>query len=135
MNLVDPGQNVWISDRRSTGKILEMMLYPRSCLVQSGKRVYKRNRKHLIPTPDFHVEPKPEDNFDVTGYQQSSADYDPRCPPLKPVCTEAPAVPASPKSPKTLSKRASSCTKTSPVPYRHYTYVTRSGKTVRPRDF
>ncbi|GBN55029.1 hypothetical protein AVEN_61166-1, partial [Araneus ventricosus] len=60
--------------------------------VESGRRVYRRNRKHLIPSPDFHPEPEPEDDFDVTGYQHSpaDADADPGCPPLM----------SSPQSPK-----------------------------------
>ncbi|GBM06005.1 hypothetical protein AVEN_49395-1 [Araneus ventricosus] len=58
------------------------MPYPRSYLVQSGKRIYKRNRKHLIPSPDFHPEPEPEDDFDVTRNQHSPADADLGCPPL-----------------------------------------------------
>ncbi|GBL85483.1 hypothetical protein AVEN_11576-1 [Araneus ventricosus] len=79
---LDPGQNVWITDRRVTGKVLQKTPYPRSYLVHSGRRVYRRNRKHLIPSPDFHPEPAPEDDFDVTGYQHSPADADPGCPPL-----------------------------------------------------
>ncbi|GBM00675.1 Retrovirus-related Pol polyprotein from transposon 17.6 [Araneus ventricosus] len=98
---LDPGQNVWITDRRVTGKVLQKTPYPRSYLVQSGKRVYRRNRKHLIPSPDFHPEPEPEDDFDVTGYQHSPADADTGCPPLM----------SSPQSPKTYSERASSSTK------------------------
>ena len=94
------------------------MPYPRSYQVQSGKRINRRNRKHLIPSSDFHAEPEPEDNFDATGYQQSPADYDPGCPSL---------TPASLKSSKTLSKRANLCTKASPD---HY--VTRSGRIVQP---
>ncbi|GBM25744.1 hypothetical protein AVEN_242010-1 [Araneus ventricosus] len=59
-----------------------------------------RNLDELDP------ESEPEDNFDVTRYQQSPADGDPGCPPLMP----------SPQSPKTYFKRASSCTKASPDP-------------------
>ncbi|GBO42513.1 hypothetical protein AVEN_85191-1 [Araneus ventricosus] len=50
---LDPGQNVWITDRRVTVKVLQKTPYPRSYLVQSGRRVYRRNRKHPIPSPDF----------------------------------------------------------------------------------
>ncbi|GBM99263.1 hypothetical protein AVEN_272119-1 [Araneus ventricosus] len=39
---LDPGQNVWITDRRVTGKVLQKTPYPRSYLVQSGRRVYRR---------------------------------------------------------------------------------------------
>ncbi|GBN63997.1 hypothetical protein AVEN_94434-1 [Araneus ventricosus] len=67
---------------------------------------------HLIPSPDFHPEPEPEDDFDVTGYQHSPADADPGCPPLM----------SSPQSPKTYPERASSFTEASPDPY-----VTRRG--------
>ncbi|GBM20191.1 hypothetical protein AVEN_216621-1 [Araneus ventricosus] len=116
---LDPGQNVWITDRRVTEKVLQKTPYPVSYLVQSGKRVYRRNRKHLIPSPDFHPEPEPEDDFDVTGYQHSPADDDPGCPPLM----------SSPQSPKTYSERARSSTEASPNPY-----VTRSGRTVRPPE-
>ncbi|GBN82068.1 hypothetical protein AVEN_48723-1 [Araneus ventricosus] len=62
---LDPGQKVWITDRRVTGKVLQKTPYPRSYLVQSGKRVYRRNRKHLILSPDFLPESEPEDDFDV----------------------------------------------------------------------
>ncbi|GBM22130.1 hypothetical protein AVEN_266489-1 [Araneus ventricosus] len=79
---LDPGQNVWITDRSITEKVLQKTPYPKSYLVQSGKRVYRRNRKHLIPSPDFHPEPEPEDYFDVTGYQHYPADADPGSPPL-----------------------------------------------------
>ncbi|GBN69045.1 hypothetical protein AVEN_53811-1 [Araneus ventricosus] len=83
---LDPGQNVWIADRRVTGKVLQRTSNTRSYLVQSGKRVYRRNRKHLIPSPDFHPEPEPGDDFDVTGYQHSPADADPGCQPfMKPL--------------------------------------------------
>ncbi|GBM25190.1 hypothetical protein AVEN_241064-1, partial [Araneus ventricosus] len=116
---LDPGQNVWITDRRLTGKVLQKTPYPRSYLVQSGRRVYRRNRKHLIPSPDFHPEPEPEDDSDVTGYQHSPADADPGCPPLM----------SSPQSPKTYPEKASSSTEASPDPY-----VTRSGRTVRPPE-
>ncbi|GBM58805.1 hypothetical protein AVEN_179348-1 [Araneus ventricosus] len=116
---LDPGQNVWITDRRVTEKVLQKTPYPRSYLVQSGRRVYRRNRKHLIPSPDFHPEPEPEDDSDVTGYQHSPADADPGCPPLM----------SSPQSPKTYPERASSSTEASPDPY-----VTRSGRTVRPPE-
>ncbi|GBM39703.1 hypothetical protein AVEN_47510-1 [Araneus ventricosus] len=88
-------------------------------IVQSGRRVYRRNRNHLIPSPDFHPEPEPEDDSDVTGYQHSPADSDPGCPPLM----------SSPQSPKTYPERASSSTEASPDPY-----VTRSGRTVRPPE-
>ncbi|GBO04422.1 RRP12-like protein, partial [Araneus ventricosus] len=104
---LDPGQSVWITDRRVTGKVLQKTPYPRSYLVQSGRRVYRRNRKHLIPSPDFHPEPEPEDDSDVTGYQHSPADADPGCPPLM----------SSPQSPKTYPERASSSTEVSPDPY------------------
>lgn len=114
------GQNVWITDRRVTGKVLQKTPYPRSYLVQSGKRTYRRNRKHLIPAPDFHPEPEPEDDFGVRSDQHISDNADPECPPL---------VPASPQSPKTYSMRASSATKTSPD-----IYITRSGRTVRPPE-
>ncbi|GBM26624.1 hypothetical protein AVEN_85225-1 [Araneus ventricosus] len=87
--------------------------------VQSGRRVYRRNRKHLIPSPDFHPEPEPEDDSDVTGYQHSPADADPGCLPLM----------SSPQSPKTYPERASSSTEAYPDPY-----VTRSGRTVRPPE-
>ncbi|GBN54661.1 hypothetical protein AVEN_13830-1 [Araneus ventricosus] len=90
-------------------------LYP----VQSGKRVYRRNRKHLIPSPDFHPEPEPEDDFDVTGYQHSPADVDPGYPSLM----------SSPQTPKTYSERAGTSTEASPD-----TYVTRSGRTFRPPE-
>ncbi|GBN97155.1 hypothetical protein AVEN_106150-1 [Araneus ventricosus] len=83
-------------------------------LRQSGKCAYRRNRKHPIPSPDFH--PEPEDKFDVTGYQHSPADADPGCPPLM-------------SSPQTYSERASSSTEASPDPY-----ATRSGRTVRPPE-
>ncbi|GBO43873.1 Uncharacterized protein K02A2.6 [Araneus ventricosus] len=89
---LDPGENVWITDRRVTGKVLQKTPYPRSYLVQSGRRVYRRNRKYLILSPDFHPEPEPEEDFDVTGYQHSPADADPGCPPLM----------SSPQSPKDL---------------------------------
>ncbi|GBM07895.1 Uncharacterized protein K02A2.6 [Araneus ventricosus] len=117
--LMDPGQNVWITDRRVTGKVLQKTPYPRSYLVQSGRRVYRRNRKHRIPSPDFHPEPEPEDDSDVTGYQHSPADTDPGCPPLM----------SSPQSPKTYPGKASSSTEASPD-----LYVTRSGRTVRPPE-
>ncbi|GBM21303.1 hypothetical protein AVEN_149880-1 [Araneus ventricosus] len=116
---LDPGQNVWITDRRVTGKVLQKTPYPRSYLVQSGRRVYRRNRKHLIPSPDFHPEPEPEDDSDVTGYQHSPADADPGCPPLM----------SSPQSPKTYPEKASSSTEASPDPY-----VTRRGRIVRPPE-
>ncbi|GBN39601.1 hypothetical protein AVEN_222848-1 [Araneus ventricosus] len=116
---LDPGQNVWITDIRVTGKVLQKTPYPRSYLVQSGRRVYRRNRKHLIPSPDFHPESESEDDSDVTGYQHSPTDADPRCPPLI----------SSPQSPKTYPERASSSTEASPDPY-----VTRSGRTVRPPE-
>ncbi|GBM73348.1 hypothetical protein AVEN_37598-1 [Araneus ventricosus] len=116
---LDPGQKVWIIDRRVTGKVLQRTPYLRSYLVQSGKRVYRRNRKHLISSPDFHPEPEPENDFDVTEYQHSPADADPGCPPLM----------SSPQSPKAYSERASSPTEASPDPY-----VTRSGRTVRPPE-
>ncbi|GBN23416.1 hypothetical protein AVEN_96251-1 [Araneus ventricosus] len=103
-------------DRRVTGKVLQKTPYPRSHLVQSVRRVYRRNRKHLIPSPDFHPESEPEDDSDVTGYQYSPADANPGCPPLI----------SSPQSPKTYPERASSSTEESPDPY-----VTRSGRTVR----
>ena len=35
---LDPGQNVWLSDRRVTGKVLEKTPYARLYLVQSSKR-------------------------------------------------------------------------------------------------
>ncbi|GBL84552.1 hypothetical protein AVEN_63710-1 [Araneus ventricosus] len=117
--LMDPGQNVWITDRRVTGKVLQKTPYPKSYLVQSGRRVYRRNRKHLIPLPDFHPEPEPEDDSDVTGYQHSPGHTDPGCPPLM----------SSPQSPKTYPERSSSSTEASPDPY-----VTRSGWTVRPPE-
>ncbi|GBL72835.1 hypothetical protein AVEN_80947-1, partial [Araneus ventricosus] len=100
---LDPGENVWITDRKVTGNVLQKTPYPRSYLVQSGKRVYRRNRKHLIPSPDFHPEPQPEDDFDVTVYQHSPDDADPGCPPLM----------SSSHSRKTYSERASSSTEAS----------------------
>ncbi|CAL1268355.1 unnamed protein product [Larinioides sclopetarius] len=41
---LDLGQNarVWITDRRETGKVLKKTPFPRSYLVQSGKRVFRR---------------------------------------------------------------------------------------------
>ncbi|GBM30127.1 Uncharacterized protein K02A2.6 [Araneus ventricosus] len=111
------GQNVWITDRRVTGKVLQKTPYPRSYLVQSSKRVNRRNRKHLMPSPDFHPETEPDDDFDVTGYQHFPVDADPGCPSLM----------SSPQSPKTYSERASSSTEASSDPY-----VPRSGRTVRP---
>ncbi|GBM27197.1 hypothetical protein AVEN_9862-1 [Araneus ventricosus] len=116
---LDPGQNVWITDRRVTGKVLQKTPYSRSYLVQSGRRVYRRNRKHLIPSPDFHPEPEPENDSDDTGYQHSLADADTGCPPLM----------SSPQSPKTYHERVSSSIEASPNPY-----VTRSGRTVRPSE-
>ncbi|GBO34392.1 hypothetical protein AVEN_218183-1, partial [Araneus ventricosus] len=116
---LDPVQNVWITDRKVTGKVLQKTPYPRSYLVQSGRRVYRRNRKHLIPSPDFHPEHEPEDDSDVTGYQHSPDDADPGCPPLM----------SSPQYPKTYSEKASSSTEASPNPY-----VTRNGRTVRPPE-
>ncbi|GBM88809.1 hypothetical protein AVEN_229445-1 [Araneus ventricosus] len=95
------------------------MPYPRSYLVQSGRRVYRRNRKHPIPSPDFHPEPEPEDDSEATGYQHSPADADSECLPLM----------SSPQSPKTYLERASSSTEASPDPY-----VTRSGRTVQPPE-
>ncbi|GBM99261.1 hypothetical protein AVEN_272117-1 [Araneus ventricosus] len=79
----------------------------------------RRNRKHLILSPDFHPEPEPEGDSDVTGYQHSPADADPGCPPMM----------SSPQSPKTYPERASSSTEASPDPY-----VTRSCRTVRPPE-
>ncbi|GBO07769.1 hypothetical protein AVEN_257209-1 [Araneus ventricosus] len=87
---LDPGQNVWITDRRKEPK-----------------------------APDFHPEPEPEDDSDVTGYQHSPADADPGCPPLM----------SSPQSPKTYPEKASFSTEASPDPY-----VTRSGRTVQPPE-
>ncbi|GBM63503.1 hypothetical protein AVEN_73783-1 [Araneus ventricosus] len=116
---LDPSQNVWITDRRATGKVLQKTPCPRSCLVQSGRRVYRRNRKHLIPSPDFHPEPEPKNDSDVTGYQHSPVDADPGCLPLMP----------SPQFPKTYPERASASAEAFPDPY-----VTRSGRTVRPPE-
>ncbi|GBL86972.1 hypothetical protein AVEN_218698-1 [Araneus ventricosus] len=64
-------------------------------LVQSGKSANRRNRKHLIPSPDFHTELESE--FDVTRYQRAPADVDPGCPSLMP----------SAQCPKTYSTRFS----------------------------
>ncbi|GBN40022.1 hypothetical protein AVEN_250889-1 [Araneus ventricosus] len=108
---LDPGRNIWITDSRITGKDLQKTPYPRSYLVQSGKRVYRRNRKHLNPSSDFHPEPEPEDVFDVTG-KHSPADADPGCPPLM----------SSLQSPKTYSERTISPTEASPDPYFIYLF-------------
>ncbi|GBM69457.1 hypothetical protein AVEN_140898-1 [Araneus ventricosus] len=100
-------------------EILQKTPYPRSYLVQSGKRVCRRNRKHLIPSPNFHPEPEPEDDVDVKGYQHSPANAYLGSLPLM----------SSPQSPKTYSERARSSTEASPYPY-----VTKSGRTVRPPE-
>ncbi|GBL74402.1 hypothetical protein AVEN_227721-1 [Araneus ventricosus] len=82
LDKLDPGPNVWITDRRVTGKVLQKTPYPRSYLVQSGKRIYRRNQKHPIPSPDFHPEPEPGDDFDGKGYQHSPANANPGCQPV-----------------------------------------------------
>ncbi|GBM57178.1 hypothetical protein AVEN_55068-1 [Araneus ventricosus] len=104
-------------ERRIEG---QKMNYDKHHGVKNLDKLYPdKNRKHLIPSPDFHPEPEPEDDFDVTGYQHSLADVDPGYPSLM----------SSLQSPKIYSERAGTSTKAFPDPY-----VTRSGRTFRPPE-
>ncbi|GBL80483.1 hypothetical protein AVEN_225191-1 [Araneus ventricosus] len=58
------------------------------------RRVYRRNRKHLVPSPDFHPEPEPEDDCDVTDTNT-----------LLPCPSRMSASDVSPQSPKTYPER------------------------------
>ncbi|GBN27356.1 hypothetical protein AVEN_34250-1 [Araneus ventricosus] len=77
--LMDPGQNEWITDRRVTGKSSAKDALPK-IIPSSSRRVYRRNRKHLIPSPDFHPEPGQRMTL-MSRDTNTPADADPGCPP------------------------------------------------------
>lgn len=108
-NLSDlrPGEAVWITDRKSTGKIIDKADQPRSYIVQSGKRNYRRNRRHLIPSTDF--KPETDDTDDLNS---------------SPVLTDVPGSQVVPSCGGKYNSNSSSGTPPA-------LYVTRSGRTVR----
>lgn len=61
---LNPGDTVWVTDRRSTGRITHKTDHPRSYIVQTGKKNFRRNRKHLIPSRDFQPETDELDDLD-----------------------------------------------------------------------
>lgn len=54
------GQNVWITDKREYGRIIEKSEYPRSYIIATNNGNLRRNRFHLIPAHDI----KAEETFD-----------------------------------------------------------------------
>ena len=46
---LNPGQNVWITDLKTYGTIKSKHVSPRSYNVNSNNKMYRRNRKFLIP--------------------------------------------------------------------------------------
>ena len=51
LGVLSPGEQVWVTDARSSGTILQKHSTPRSYLVDSPQGVLRRNRQHLIPLP------------------------------------------------------------------------------------
>lgn len=45
------GASVWITDLRKYGKVVGLSKEPRSYLIKSNNKTYRRNRWHLIPAP------------------------------------------------------------------------------------
>ena len=108
---LEKGQDVWITDKRVTGRVIERSPFPRSYLVQSGKRVYRRNRKNLIPSPNFQPEIEPDEDLDsFPDHHLPDAEL------ITPVKQSAIQLSNSPGK---------------PVPMQ---YTTRSGRTVRPPE-
>lgn len=45
--------NVRVTDLRVYAKVIKLLEEPRSYLIQSNTRSYRKNRWHLIPTPYY----------------------------------------------------------------------------------
>lgn len=60
LSILEPGQNVWITDKREYGRVSEKSESPRSYIIKTNNGTIRRNRFHLIPAFDI----KSEDPFD-----------------------------------------------------------------------
>lgn len=53
LSTLQPGQPVWISDKREYGKIVKKAEEPRSYIVETQKGTVRRNRFHLVPAHEI----------------------------------------------------------------------------------
>lgn len=91
LSTLDKGQNVWITDKREYGRVLEKAETPRSYIIETNNGTVRRNRFHLIPAfnvnadesfepdpiPDYPL-PNADRNNDLQITQQTSLS-DPPC--------------------------------------------------------
>lgn len=47
------GEEVWVSDMQKKGKVVDTASEPRSYIVDTGDSVVRRNRTHLVPSPQM----------------------------------------------------------------------------------
>lgn len=116
---LSPGDSVWITDRRITGRVLHKTDHPRSYIIQSGKKTYRRNRMSLIPSTDFQPECEEPDDL-ITKSKATPNDASP----IKALTDGSQVV--SPDTGKSSSYLSSGSPPSS--------YVTRSGRAVRPPE-
>ena len=56
-----PGESVWVPDRQGSGRVVEETS-PRSYVVQTSDGEFRRNRRHLISTPEQNTETQTEES-------------------------------------------------------------------------
>lgn len=66
MKVFRKGRYVCIIVNRVERKVLPKTLLPRSYSVQQGTRIYRINRNHLVPSPDFEPESEPNKELNIS---------------------------------------------------------------------
>ena len=75
---IEPGQRVWITDRRSVGTVERRAETPRSYIVKEGHRTFRRNRRHLIPGNKLRQPPQEEDSLDDISTPDTASNESPQ---------------------------------------------------------
>ena len=55
LGILQPGDSVWVQDAKTSGTVIKQTDSPRSYLVRTPTSCLRRNRRHLVPTPNEHT--------------------------------------------------------------------------------
>lgn len=120
LSTLENGENVWITDKREYGRVLEKSESPRSYIIETNNGTVRRNRFHLIPAYDIKAEetfepdhipnhplPNSDNNDDNPINQRTLLPVPPCSPNLLETPDEQPPIPnlEEPRLPTTRSGR------------------------------
>ena len=125
LNTLQTGDTVWVQDAKTGGTVVGQAGSPRSYFVQTPTSRLRRNRRHLVPTPNAQVEPTENDDVDDPSVTESDRETRPHA--LPTATTQASSHTTQPLAPQhaTQPRLASPRVVRAPV-------VTRSGRTSVP---